>query len=55
MADKVMYITNDDTQNNLFCRLQLVFETFGHSIRSTNQSKFHKVPKIVNPTNKKTY
>ena len=23
MADKLMYINNDDTQNNLFCRLQL--------------------------------
>ena len=30
MADKLMYKPNDDTQNYLFCRLQLVVETFGH-------------------------
>ena len=24
MANKLMYIPDDDTQNNLFCRLQLV-------------------------------
>ena len=31
LADKLMYIPNDDTQNNPFCRLQLVVEMFGHS------------------------
>ena len=31
MADKLMYIPNHDTQNSLFCRLQLLVETFGHS------------------------
>ena len=31
MADKLMYIPDDDTQNYPFCRLQLVIETFGHS------------------------
>ena len=30
MADKLMYILNDDTQNNPLCRLQLVVETFRH-------------------------
>ena len=29
MADRFMYITNNDTQNYLFCRLQLVLEKFG--------------------------
>ena len=30
MADKVMYIPNDDTQNYPFCRSQLVVESFEH-------------------------
>ena len=29
MADKFMYISNDDTQNYPFCWLKLVVETFG--------------------------
>ena len=39
-----MYILNDDTQNYLFCRLQLVMETFVHSTKWTNQSKFNIGP-----------
>ena len=31
MANKLMYISNVNTQNYPFCRLQLVVETFGHS------------------------
>ena len=31
MADKLMYIPTDDTQNYPFCRLELVVETFEHS------------------------
>ena len=31
MADKLMYISNNDTQNNTFFRLKLVVETFKHS------------------------
>ena len=31
MADKLMYLLNDDTQNYPFYRLQLVVETIGHS------------------------
>ena len=53
ITDKLMYISNDVTQNYFFCRLQLVIETFGHSTKWTNESKF-KVPKIVRHTNKKT-
>ena len=30
MANK-MYIPDDNKQNSLFCRLELVVETFGHS------------------------
>ena len=29
MANELMYIPNDNIQNNPFCRLQLVLETFG--------------------------
>ena len=31
IADKLMYIPNNDTQIHPFCRLQLVVETFVHS------------------------
>ena len=44
MTDKFVYIPNDDTQNYPLCRLQLVVETFGHSSKLTNQSKFNKSP-----------
>ena len=38
MADKLMYMPNDDTQNHSFCRLKAVgVETFGHSTKRTNQ------------------
>ena len=45
MADKLMYIPNDDTQNYPLCRLPLVVETFGLYIKWG--------PKVVKPTNKK--
>ena len=49
MADKLMYIPNDEKQNYPFSRLKLMIEMFEHSI---NQPiKIHKVPKVVNPTN----
>ncbi len=31
MVDKLMYILNDDTQNDPFSRLQLVVEMFEYS------------------------
>ena len=46
-----MYIPNADTQNSLFCKLQLVVETFGNWM---NQSNSLKVPKVIQPTNEKT-
>ena len=49
MADKLIYIPNDDTQNYHFYRLRLVVETFNEP---TNQNSW-KIPKVVNPTNKK--
>ena len=55
MADKLMDIPNDNTQNYPFCRSKLAVksEMFRHSTKLTNQSKFTKVPKVVKPTNKK--
>ena len=41
MADDLMHIPNDGTQNYPFCRLQLLVETFGHLTYQTNQSKFN--------------
>ena len=54
MADKFIYIQNDDAQNNPFRRLKLVVEKFEHSTEWTNQSKFTEVPKVIKSTNKKT-
>ena len=34
--------TDDDTQNYLICRIQLVVEPFGNSTYWTNQSKFSR-------------
>ena len=44
IADKLMYIPNNDTQNYLFFRLQLVVEKFGHLTYQTKQSKFNNSP-----------
>ena len=54
MADKLISIPNNDTQNHPLCRIKLVVETFGNSTKWTNQSKFIKVNKVVKPTNNKT-
>ena len=43
-----MYILNDDIQNNPFCSLWLVVNTFGYS---TNYHSI-KVPRVVKPTSK---
>ena len=40
MADKMMYIPNDDGWNVL-------------TLKWNNQSKFNKVPKVVKPPNKR--
>ena len=42
MADRLMYIPNNDAQNNHFCRLQLIVETFGQSTSWTSQLKLNK-------------
>ena len=55
MTDKFNYIPNDDAQHYPFCRLQLMLETFEHSILLTNQSNFKIVPIVVEPTNKEMF
>ena len=51
MGFKLMYIPNDNKQNNAFCTLKLVVETFGQPL--SQQTKNTIVPKVVKPTNKK--
>ena len=55
MADKVKYLRIDDTQNYPCYRLYEVVEMFGQSTEWTNQSKFNKNPKVLEPTIKKRY
>ena len=50
MADKLMFISNDDTQINSICRLQLVVEMFDTQINEPSNQVF----KVVKPSNKKT-
>ena len=51
MADTLIYIPNDDTQNNLFCRLQLLVETFDTQLNEPTNQYSMKVSKVVKPTN----
>ena len=55
MANKLMYIPNDGTQNYHFYRLKLVAKKFEHSNKETNQLNLTKGPKVVQLTNKKTF
>ena len=55
MDDRLMYIPSDDTQNYPFCRIKLVVAMLEHPKLWINQPKFTKVPKVVEPTNKKRY
>ena len=53
MADKLMYIPNDDTQKYPFCRLQWLKRLDTQLNKQTNQNSL-KVLKVVKTTNKKT-
>ena len=55
MADKLMYITNDYTQNYPFCRIQLLVKSLDTQIVETTNQNSIKIPKVFKPTNKKTY
>ncbi len=48
MADKLMYIPNDDTQNYPFSRLKLVVETLWHSTNGPTNQNSLKFPKLLN-------
>ena len=50
MANKLIYIANNDTQHYPFCRLQLQFVIKTFVLTYQNPVK---VPKVVKPTNKK--
>ena len=54
MADKLIFIPNDDTQNSLFCKLQLLKRLDTQLHESANQNSL-KVPKVDKSTNKKTW
>ncbi len=47
MADKLMYIPNNNKQNYFFCRLQLVVKTFGHSTNKIHRSDKPLVNKMM--------
>ena len=52
MAEKLIYVLNDDTQIYPFCKLQFVLKSIDTQLnKQTNQII---VPKIVEPMNKKT-
>ena len=49
MVDKLMYVPMNDKNNNPFCRLQFMVETFGHStwsevVKSTNKKEQYPPP-----------
>ena len=50
MADKLMYIPDDDTPNYPFCRLQLVAETLDIQIKYLTNQNWIKVPMVVKLT-----
>ena len=47
MADELIHIPNDDTQNYPLFRLQLVIEMFIHSTVVTNPIKVPKVDQTI--------
>ena len=55
MADKLIYIPNDDTHNYPLCRLQLVVEAWLNTqVDEPTYSNSIKVPKKAKPTNRRT-
>ena len=52
MADKLMYISNDATQNYSFWRLKLVLKRFDTELNEPTNQYLIKVSKVVKLTNK---
>ena len=52
MADKQLYIPNDDAQNYLFCRLQLTSgcNVMNNQLNAPTIENFIEVPKVVKTT-----
>ena len=55
MANKLMNIPNDDTQNYPFCRIELMFKTLYALLNEPTNQNSIKVPKVFNSTNKKMF
>ncbi len=53
MDDKLMYILNDNVQNYLFDKLQLRLKRLDTKLNEPTSKNLTKVPKVVNPMNKK--
>ena len=47
MADKLVYITNDDTHNYPFCTLQVVVETFEQSTKQKSQKLLSQEENVI--------
>ena len=54
MADKIIYIPNDDTQNYPFPELNQWLKRLNTQLNKPTNQNTLKVPKVVKPTNKKT-
>ena len=55
MADKLMYIPNDDTQTYPFCRLQYRLKRLDFQLNEPANQNSIKGTKVFKPTNKKRY
>ena len=54
MNVELIYIFNDDTHDEPFCRIHLVVESLDIKINEATNQNSIKVPKVFKPTNKQT-
>ena len=54
MANKLMFIPNDDTQNYPFCSKNYWLKRLNSQLNKPTNQKSLKNPKVVKPRNKKT-
>ena len=55
MADKLMYIPNEDIQNTLSVDYDQCLKPLDTQLNEPTNQNLIKVPKVVQPTNKKTF
>ena len=55
MADKVLYIPNNYTQNYSYCRLQFMVKHLDTQLNQPTNQNLIKVPKVVKQMNKDCY